>query len=124
NGHLFLVRGNDRRVRFREASHLLTGIVGILEKEKSFHFVRDVEIQNKSGKLFVAETEVVLDGDAWQRDQNEKKYRVPGAALTLRFVVAQVRDEEGRVLAEWLLLTNVPADISADMIATWYYWRW
>jgi hypothetical protein len=124
NGHLFLVRGDDRRVHFRAASHLLTGIVGILEQEKSFHFVRDVEIQNQSGKLFVAETEVILDGDAWQRDDNEKKYRVPGAALTLRFVVAQVRDAEGRVLAEWLLLTNVPADISADLIATWYYWRW
>lgn len=42
----------------------------------------------------------------------------------MRFVVAQVRDQFGKVLAEWLLLTNVPAEVPAAEIATWYYWRW
>jgi hypothetical protein len=124
DGHLFLVRADDRRVRFREHAHLLTEIVQILRQENEFHFVRDVEIRNKPGKLFVAETAVILDGAAWQRDEDDKKYRVPGSPLTVRFVVAQVRNESGKVIAEWLLLTSVPAEVAADLIATWYYWRW
>jgi hypothetical protein len=122
--HLFLVRADDRRVRFREHAHLLTEIVQFLRQENEFHFVRDVEIRNKPGKLFVAETAVILDGAAWQRDEDDKKYRVPGSPLTVRFVVAQVRNESGKVIAEWLLLTSVPAEVAADLIATWYYWRW
>jgi hypothetical protein len=124
NEHLFLVRGDDRRVCFRTGSHLLSEIVEILRQESGFSFLRDVEIRGKAGKLFVAETEVILDGDAWQRDENKKKYRVPGPALTVRFVVAQVRDEQDQVMAEWLLLTNVPAEADANLIAAWYYWRW
>jgi hypothetical protein len=124
DGHLFLVRGDDRRVRFREDSHLLTEIVPRLQQESAFHFVREVTIRTQPGQLFVAETAVVLDGAAWQCDANGKNYRVPGLPLTVRFVVAQVRDESGTVLAEWLLLTTVPAAVCADLIATWYYWRW
>src|SRR5262249_14134879 len=31
----------------------------------------------------------------------------------------------GQVLAEWMLLTNVPAsEMPATGIALWYYWRW
>lgn len=122
--HLFLVRGDDRRVRFREKSHLLSEIVEVLRQETAFAFLREVEIRGKAGKLFVAETEIVLDGPAWQVDENKKKYRVPGPALPVRFVVAQVRDEHDQVMAEWLLLTNAPAEANAEMIATWYYWRW
>jgi hypothetical protein len=123
-GHLFLVRADERRVSFRDAAHLLGKIVAVLQSEGAFHFLRDVEIRNQKGRLFVAETAVVLDGPAWQRDDNDKSYRVPGEALQVRFVVAQVRDASGQLLAEWLLLTTVPADVSGDLIATWYYWRW
>src|SRR5262249_29563706 len=31
---------------------------------------------------------------------------------------------DGVLLAQWLLLTNVPADVSAARVALWYYWRW
>lgn len=124
DGHWFLVRADDRRVRFRETSCLLSEIVATLQSEGAFRKMHEVAIRGQTGTLFVAETEIVLDGAAWQRDENNKSYRVPGEALPLRFVVAQVRDAAGKVIAEWLLLTNVPGDVGADMIATWYYWRW
>ena len=41
----------------------------------------------------------------------------------MRLIVAQVRDADGTVLAQWWLLTNVD-DVPADQIALWYYWRW
>src|SRR5262249_38968586 len=28
------------------------------------------------------------------------------------------------VLARWLLLTNLPAEVEAATVALWYYWRW
>src|SRR5207244_3147420 len=50
--------------------------------------------------------------------------RKRGKALRVRLVVAQVRDESGQVLAQWLLMTNLPAEVSAEQVALWYYWRW
>ena len=43
----------------------------------------------------------------------------------MRLVVTELRDLKGRVLARWLLLTNVPAELAdAATIAKWYYFRW
>jgi hypothetical protein len=44
--------------------------------------------------------------------------------VNLRLVVSEVRDAHGKVLAQWLLLSNVPAGVSAAELALWYYWRW
>jgi hypothetical protein len=49
---------------------------------------------------------------------------VRGVKLPLRLVVSEVRDPDGTLLATWLLLTDVPAAVSADEVALWYYWRW
>jgi hypothetical protein len=35
-----------------------------------------------------------------------------------------VRNAAGELLAQWLLLTNTPAAVSAERVALWYYWRW
>jgi hypothetical protein len=44
--------------------------------------------------------------------------------LALRLVVSQVYSPHGQLLAQWLLLTNVPAAVDAATLALWYYWRW
>jgi hypothetical protein len=49
---------------------------------------------------------------------------VPGAPLPVRLVVSQVRADDGRVLARWQLLTNLPAAVTAATVALWYYGRW
>lgn len=43
--------------------------------------------------------------------------------MAATLVVSRVLAEDGGVLAEWLLLTNV-ADVDAATLALWYYWRW
>jgi hypothetical protein len=40
-----------------------------------------------------------------------------------RLVVSRILAEDGEVLAQWLLLTNVTG-VDAATIALWYYWRW
>jgi DDE family transposase len=122
-GHFFLVRADDRRVSFRGRSQLLSQIVQVLSAEGAFQPTGEVLIRGRTGQQSVAEIEVVLDGPAWERTPEGKNRRVPGPALRVRLVIAQVRDAEGALLAEWLLLTNV-FDVSAASIALWYYWRW
>jgi hypothetical protein len=44
--------------------------------------------------------------------------------LDVRFVVVQVRDGKGAILATWYLLSNAPSRVTAAQLALWYYWRW
>lgn len=123
-GHWFLVRGDDRRVRWNEQRVLLSEVVQELADQGEFHRSREVEIQGRKATQYVAETEVVLDAPAKQM-RDGRKQSIPGPALTLRFIAVRVLDDDGNVLAEWYLLTNVPADLAdSDRIALWYYWRW
>ena len=60
-----------------------------------------------------------------KRNAGRRSVEIPGPPLPLRLVVAEVRDLKGRVLARWLLLTNVPAELAdAATVARWYYFRW
>ena len=59
------------------------------------------------------------------KKQKKKQVSIPGPPLTLRWVVVQVRQADGRVLAAWHLLTNAPAGLlSAEQLARCYDWRW
>jgi hypothetical protein len=122
-GHRFLVRADERRVKFRGESWLLSKIAEVLREEGAFEPKGEVSIRGRKGQQWIAETEVVLDGPAWGKTPAGKTSRLLGQALRLRFVVVHVRDAQGELLAEWLLLTNV-WEVSAFQIAFWYYWRW
>lgn len=122
-GHLFLVRADDRRVRYAGRPRKLSEVVRALHRGGRFAAGREVEVRGRRGRQYIADARVTLHGPGWARRGGGRKYRVPGPALDLRLVVAQVRDGRGRRLAEWLLLTNV-RDAAADRIALWYYWRW
>ena len=121
-GRLFLIRADDnRRVRYRKQSRLLPEVVAELQTGKAFRASREVLYHGVKAWQWVAEAAVVLDRPARQQ---HSRIRKPGKALRVRLVVAQVRDATGAVLAQWLLFTNVPAEVSAERVALWYYWRW
>ena len=123
-GHLFLVRADKVRcVRWEGERISLTDLSRRLSRRDAFVEVRDVSYHGRPARQFVAEAEVVLDGVGRKRTP-EGRINVPGPPLTLRLVIAQVRDEHGKLLATWLLLTNVSAGVGAEIIALWYYWRW
>lgn len=122
-GHLFLVRADDRRLMFRGCSQLLSEVAATLQNEGGFQRYEKVSIRGQQGTQWVAETDVVLDQPAWGTTPEGKTCRIPGPPLRLRLVVVQVRSDEGKLLAEWWLLTNV-RNVSALQVATWYYWRW
>jgi len=99
-GHRFLVRTDDRRVEFRGKSQLFSAITALLTEEQKFVFSRDVELRGHRGRQFIAETEVVLTEPAWGKTSAGKTCRIPGRPLGLRLVVAQVRDNDGKILAQ------------------------
>jgi hypothetical protein len=122
-GHRFLARGDDRRASFRGQSKRLSEIVATLQAEGAFAAHGEVAIRGRKGEQWVAETAITLDGPAWGRTPEGKTCRVDGPPINLRLVVVHVRDSQGELLAEWLLLSNV-WEVSALQVAHWYYWRW
>jgi len=92
-------------------------------QELAFSKTREVRYQGQTYWQWVAETDVTLTRPAKPSQKKSKKPAVPGIPVAARLVVSRVLSDEGDVLAEWLLLTNVK-DVDASTIALWYYWRW
>ena len=123
-GHQVLVRADDRRVQWHGKSCLLSGIRRALRRRGTFRSVGEADYQGRPAQLWVAETDVVLHRPA-KKNVGGVKFARPGRPLGLRFLVVQVRDDRGRVQAEWMLLSNVPLDwATTSLLAYCYYWRW
>lgn len=115
-GHLFLVRIDDRKVRWNDWEQKLAKVLPRL----TFQPTEAVRYRKKKAQLYVAETEVTLDMPA----RGSNGILVPGKPLTARLVVSRIVGKNNAVLAQWFLLTNVPVEANALTIARWYYWRW
>lgn len=125
--HKFLVRADDRRVRWGGKRWLLSGIKRELRRSRKLEQVGapgSASYRGKPASLWVAETEVVLDRPAKKKIAGKSVER-PGAPLPLRYVVVQLRNDKGKVLAEWMLLSNAPREwATTEHLARCYYWRW
>lgn len=126
DGHLVLVRADhEREVKWNGQRILMPDLVQTLTRQNAFQFTRLVEYHGKEARQFVAETAVMLTKAGRKRQgKGQKRVLIAGKPLALRLVVAQVRDQADQLLAEWLLLTNVPEEVNAAEVAQWYYWRW
>jgi hypothetical protein len=123
DGHLFVARADDRVVTYGGRKQKLAEVAASLTGALAAARPRPVEVRGQKAWQSVAEAAIVLSEPGWEQLPGGKKRRVPGPAVPLRLVVAQVRDAGGAVLAQWWLLTNV-AEVAAEVIALWYYWRW
>jgi hypothetical protein len=129
-GHLFLVRANDQPTVLHEQNKMaLKKVADLLKARNGFTFAREVDYKGKLARQFVAQAPVVLERPATTNRVHQatgkpvRKF-ISGPPLSLRLIVSEVRDDQGKVLARWLLLTNLPAQVDASTIALWYYWRW
>jgi hypothetical protein len=124
DGRLALVRADDRKVLCDEQETSLSAVAERLHQEGAYNDAGEARYRGRRARLYVAEDEVVLHRPG-KRRVGRKKVDIPGPPLPLRLVVTEVRDATGRVLASWLLLTNVSAQMAnAATIARWYYFRW
>ena len=126
-GHKFLVRADDRHVRWNGDRCRLSDIRRTLGRGRHFRQAGDeggVTYQGRDATLFIAETAVVLDRPA-KKKINGQSIAIAGAPLKLRLVLVQVREPSGPILAEWLLLSNAPREwATTEQLARCYYWRW
>jgi hypothetical protein len=123
--HAFLVRAKGRqRVECGGARRLLSAVATELHHRGDFVFCREVDFGGQSARQYVAETTVVLSRAARPQRRGKKRCCVTGEPVVLRLVVSEVRRNDGRLLAVWLLLSNVETVIGAATLALWYYWRW
>ena len=119
-GCLWLVRAKDNPKVEQDGKALACkAIADTLTFEKS----REVIYHGKPYQQWVAETAVRLTRPAKPSRKKVKKPAVAGEPVDARLVVSRVVSEDGEILAEWLLLSNVKAE-SASTLALWYYWRW
>jgi hypothetical protein len=124
-GRLFLVRADDRLVEHAGEERKCSAIRQELRQQNGFAQVREVRYHGRRAWQWVCEVPVRLTRPAQRnRPGTGDRQRIHGPPLDLRLVIAEVRDEEGNVLAVWHLLSNVAADVDAGTLALWYYWRW
>lgn len=131
-GYHFLVRGHDHRIVTWEGRRITRRKVGeTLQTRGDFRHCGAALYQGRAAQLWVAETAVVLAQPARtmvpcrKGAKKKKQVEIPGPPLTLRLIVVQVRDDHGRTLATWYLLSNAPTTLlSAEQLARCYYWRW
>ena len=123
-GYHFLVRANCApRVVHAGREQRLRGAA----KHVPLLATRRVKYKGTLALQYVGQTQVVLKRPArTHRVVNGKKLHenVAGPPLPLRLVVSEIRNAQNKVLASWLLLTNLPEKVPAERIALWYYWRW
>ena len=123
-GHRYLIRGDDRRVEWQSESVMLSEMRERLRVQRQMCSVGEIDYQGKPADLRVAETEVVLYRPA-KKSLKGKKFELAGPRLSLRCVFAELRDARGKVLAEWILLSNAPGEwANTEHLVRCYYWRW
>jgi hypothetical protein len=126
-GYRFLVRADGvNRVRHEGQSRSLEEVRQHLRQAGAMRRSRGVQFEGHAAQQFVGEASVTLTRPArlQRHGRHGPRTRLPGEPLSVRLVVAELRDEQGEVLACWLLLTNLPGEVEAATAALWYYWRW
>jgi hypothetical protein len=121
---LFLVRADDRLVEQAGHEQRCSQWQRQLRENSTFRKSRLVQFHGKPAEQWVAEVRIRLIRPAYTNRAGERPRRVAGPPVPLRLVIAEVRAADGKLLATWYLLSNVPEEVPASTLALWYYWRW
>ncbi len=98
-----------------------------IAREMTYSETRKVGYKGKPAVQWVAETAVVLTRQAqpFTKDRADRKtLRKSGEPLPARLIVSRVVGDDGSLLAEWYLLSNLEQEVAGERLALWYYWRW
>ena len=123
-GHKVLIRADDRYVRWDGREFKLSAIREEVLKQGAFRAAGAALYHGRPARLEVAEVAVILDRPA-RKTVAKKKVDVPGPPLAMRLILTRIVDATGPVLAQWFLLSHVPADwADTAHLARCDYWRW
>lgn len=123
-GHKVLIRADDRNVLWEDRRVKLSEIREEVLPRGAYHDAGPALYHGRKASLEVAETSVILDRPA-RKTIDKKRVDVPGPPVTMRLILTRVLDENGELLAEWYLLSNVAHEwADGVLLARCYYWRW
>jgi hypothetical protein len=97
-----------------------------LAERLSYQSAGEVLYHGRAAHQTIAQAPVLIKRAARPKRMVDSKRVAPvaGKPVALRLVVSRICDDQGQVLAQWLLLTNVSDHVNAATIARWYYYRW
>jgi hypothetical protein len=132
DGRLFLIRANDSpRVFWNDQQMPLRQAAKALTDQEPLKEAGSVLFKGTPAHQYVGQTRVIIRRPARMhrtsgtgKPRRKRHHNVAGEPLTLRLIVSEIRDDQGHILATWLLLSNLPESVSAAQVAWWYYWRW
>lgn len=123
-GHKFLVRTDDRRLLWNDESWLISEMVDHFDGQLLFEPGGEALYHGKPVSQEVAQADVILNRPHKIYVDGKQK-EVRGQPLPMRLVMTRLVDDEGYIVAQWTLLTNLQDnEVSGYQIALWYYWRW
>jgi hypothetical protein len=114
---LWLIRcRKTSTVTFEDKSYKIQELAKLLDTVPQG---REVRYQGKTAYQHIADCPVTITRPAQPKRQAAL---IKGEPIAARLVVSRITDANGKLLAEWYLLSNAP--VTAQTLATWYYWRW
>lgn len=125
-GRFVVVRADDRVVLHEGKNRRFSAIVTQLWEQQAFRRAGQVQCRGRAATQWIAETTVTITQPARPHRRNGQPRRnIPGPPVTLRLVISRIQPLDPAAKAEvWFLLTNLPAEVTAEQVALWYYWRW
>lgn len=129
NDNLFLLRVKSTSMLYLPSEKIDIKQGELADKLDLGKEVKSIKYKKKKVKIYVNECEVEVRRDASKyiinKEGKRKLQKTQGEAIKARFVVERLVDEENNIVAQWLLLTNIlDKKVSAQTLATWYYYRW
>ena len=101
--------------------------VSMVAEQLGYQTTRQVICKGQPCTQWIGGTQVVLARAAKPKrvDKNGQRSKVvAGEPLQVRLIVSKIINEDGDVVAQWYLLSNVGSDVDDAQLALWYYWRW
>jgi len=101
--------------------------ISVVAEQLGYRSTRQVICKGQSCTQWIGGTQVVLARAAKPKrmDKNGQRLKaVAGEPLKVRLIVSKILNEDGDVVAQWYLLSNVSSDVDDAQLALWYYWRW
>ena len=129
NGELFLLRVDNRNKVYYPKNNEEIKQIELSEKVGLGKKVKSVKYKGKQVKIYVNECEIEIRRDATKmiinKENKKQLQRTKGEPIKARFIVERLVDKENNIVAQWLLVTNIlDKSVTAEMLATWYYYRW
>jgi len=123
---LYIIRALDRvHVEYKNNKTTQKELAKTMKLGK---YTKSIEYKKMKVKIYVNSVDIEITRDAHVKYIDTKGKitykKQKGKSIKSRFLVERLVDEDSKVVATWLLLSNLQDDVSDETIALWYYYRW